>query len=146
MNIFSNVINMYNEDPIKVFMIIAIIYLIFNSMNINENFIASTSISDVNLNVFNKVSELSNKWKKAFSIDNNGNITFKKNIIVNGKSEFDDNVKLKEHIQFRPINDANTHIKGSYAIAASNPNASTKGFYITRRTTNGEWEATSVGI
>ena len=121
MNIFQNINNMYNEDPIKIFMIIAIIYLIFNSMNmnINENFKLSTVENDVNLTALSVISQIVPRFEKAFSIDNDGNITFKKDFKVIGKSEFDKDIRIKRRAKFSPANSTDDP-KGTYALYGFN--------------------------
>ena len=80
MNIIQNIVNMYKINPIKFLLIIAVIYLLLKQSNIIEDFILTNVDGDVNLSTLSVTSQLAQKWKKAFSIDNNGNITFKKNV------------------------------------------------------------------
>ena len=84
MNIIQNVINMYKSDPIKFFMMIAIIYLILRSFNVIESFRPSNVATDIDLQALSTASQLAQTWQKAFDIDATGNVTFKKNVTNNG--------------------------------------------------------------
>ena len=80
MNIIQNIMNMYKTDPIKFFMMIAIVYLLLNQTKVVENL----KTDQVDLTAISTVSQLAQKWEKAVGIDNRGNVTFKKNVTNNG--------------------------------------------------------------
>ena len=85
MNIIQNIMNMYKTDPIKFFMMIAIVYLLLKQSNVIENLRPSKVQGEVNLQALSTVSQLAQKWNNAVEIDNTGNVTFKKNASFNGK-------------------------------------------------------------
>jgi len=91
MNIIQNIMNMYKTDPIKFFMMIAIVYLLLKQSNVIENLKPSKVQGEVNLQALSTVSQLAQKWNNAVEIDNTGNVTFKNNVtnqgnlIVDGK-------------------------------------------------------------
>ena len=80
-------LNLYKNNPIKFFMMIAIIYLLLKQTKVVENL----TTDQVDLTAISTVSQLATKWDKAVGIDPHGNVTFKKNIaakqnlIVDGK-------------------------------------------------------------
>ena len=94
MNIIQNIVNMYKTDPINFLLIIAVVYLLLKRFNVIENFKLSDVEGEINLTDLSTVSDLAQKWENAFEIDNEGNITFKKevNIIAKCKVIFNGHV------------------------------------------------------
>ena len=84
MIIVQNVINMYKTDPIKFFMMIAIIYLILRSCNVIESFKPSNVSTEIDLQAISTVSQMAQKYIKAFDIDATGNVNFKKKVTLGG--------------------------------------------------------------
>ena len=83
--------NLYKNDPIKFFMMIAIVYLLLKQSNVIENYKPSNVDGTIDVTAISNVSQLAQKINKAVDIDTAGNVTFKegvkhkKNVIVEGK-------------------------------------------------------------
>ena len=120
MNIIQNVINIYKTDPIKFLMIIAVIYLILKSMNIIEGFIPADENVTIDLDTISKVSELIQKSEDAIGIDNDGNVTLKNDLKVNGFSNFNKNIMFKKNLIFIPLLKSSEYPNGTYAMYAHN--------------------------
>ena len=82
MNIIQNIVNMYKTDPINFLLTIAVIYLLLEQSDTIENFKLSNVEGEINLAAVSIASQLPPKWKKAFEIDNEGNITLKKKVNI----------------------------------------------------------------
>ena len=120
MNIIQNIINTYKTDPIKFLMIIALIYLILKSMNIIEGFIPADENVTVDFDVVSKASTLIQKWEDAIGIDNDGNVTLKNDLKVNGFSNFNENIMFKKNLIFIPLLKSSQYPNGTYAMNAHN--------------------------
>ena len=83
--------NLYKNNPIQFFMMIAIIYLLLKQSNVIESFKPSNVDGTIDVTAISNVSQLAQKINKALDIDTAGNVTFKqnvknkKNIIVDGR-------------------------------------------------------------
>jgi len=73
---------MYKTNPIQFFMIVAIIYLLLKQSNVIENLKPSQVTGEINLQALSTVSQLAQKIDKAFSIDTDGNVTFKEKVNI----------------------------------------------------------------
>jgi hypothetical protein len=73
--------NLYKNNPIQFLLIIAVVYLLLNQTKVVENL----KTDQVDLTAISTVSQLAQKWDKAVGIDPHGNVTFKKNAIINGR-------------------------------------------------------------
>jgi microcystin-dependent protein len=70
--------NLYKNNPIQFFMMIAIIYLLLNQTKVVENL----KTDQVDLTAISTVSQLAQRMNKALDIDSHGNVTFKKSINI----------------------------------------------------------------
>jgi len=93
--------NLYKTDPIKFFMMIAVIYLLLNQTKVVENL----KTDQVDLTAISTVSQLAQRMNNALDIDPHGNVTFKQNVTNNG------NVKHKK----------NVIVDGKVGIGTNNP-------------------------
>ena len=89
--------NLYKNDPIKLLLIIAVVYLLLNQTKVVENL----KTDQVDLTAISTVSQLAEKWDKAVGIDPHGNVTFKKNVTNNGTVNLNGRLDAKGGIQAR---------------------------------------------
>ena len=76
--------NLYKTDPIKFFMMIAVIYLLLNQTKVVENL----KTDQVDLTAISTVSQLAQRMNNALDIDPHGNVTFKKGVTHNAMVRF----------------------------------------------------------
>ena len=76
--------NLYKTDPIKFFMMIAIIYLLLKQSNVIESFKPSNVDGTIDVTAISNVSQLAQKINKALDIDTAGNVNFKNKVTLGG--------------------------------------------------------------
>ena len=74
--------NLYKNNPIQFFMMIAIIYLLLKQSNVIESFKPSNVDGTIDVTAISNVSQLAQKINKALDIDTAGNVTFKQNVNI----------------------------------------------------------------
>jgi len=97
--------NLYKNDPIQFFMMIAIIYLLLKKSNVIENLKSDV----IDLTAASTASQLAQKINKALSIDTHGNVTFKKNVtnngnVTNNRNIDAQNIYVNRNLMFKPVN------------------------------------------